>query len=724
MKLRFLFRILVVLGFLTIPQISCERGVSQELNDRELTYERSWFGNTFSGWDRWENNGVHINLKDIFVTQDNIIYTVTRWGENTPGLVAWDRDGNMLQSITANGWRGTVAVVADDSYIYSDFEEDIRKIGRNDFDLGKNSNLTALATAANVGEVNSLALIEDELFAAIEGEGIVVFSARDLTRKRKLNIVDPFKIASDRNGNLWVLTGRSDAGGIPNSYDLGATRVEAYTKQGEKILEFNLPQGVVGSDIHADLYQTSRLFITDVGSREQVLVYDINSTNPKLVGTFGQAGGVFAGSIAGIVKPQRFFSANAVATDAFGNLFVNSRTGSWDGNTRFEKYSSSGQLQWRRIALSFVDSASANPKNDRDMYLKTSRVLIDYDRPKGEQDTFWRYYAHTMNPHKYPDDPRWFANLVWPEHKPTRTQVFYANGQKFLFVTTQSGGKTFAIFRFNPKTDGEIAIPAVFYSAEPLKETKSGRDFPRDQPRKGAYLWVDLNGDGQIASNEYQTNVDAALYRQTIDNKGNIWAVNRNTTNSISLLQLQGISDKGVPMYDLNSKLSTYSMPTDIDVISSATYMAETDTMLIAGNDPACLFFGLGFSEVINIPQWSEGNRKPSFKIDLPNACGGGHNKAIPIAMDTVGQYIFVGYYNSMPGSSVEQNGHVRVHKVSDGSFVGYMEHFNYLKGDIDVFNGMQVTMKKDGTYVVIVEEAMRPKQIIYEWKPEDNIAD
>jgi hypothetical protein len=710
-KLGFFYRLLLVLAFLAIPKISF---------GQELKYERAWFGNTFSGWDRWEDNGVQIGMRDIFVTKNGIIYTVTKWGENTPGLIGWDQNGNMLQSININGWRGTASVVADDSYVYSDFENDIRKVARNAFNLGKNSNLTAKATAANVGEVTSLALIGDELFAAIESEGIVVFSAGHLTRKRKLNIVDPFKIASDRSGNLWVLTGRSNAGGIPNSYELGATRVEAYTKQGGKILEFNLPQGVVGSDIHADLHNTSRLFVTDVSSKEQILIYDINSTNPKLIGTFGQAGGVFSSSVSGAIGSQRFFGANAVATDAFGNLFVNSRTWSWDGNTRFEKYSSSGNLRWRRMALSFVDSASADPMNYRDMYLKTSRINIDYDREKGKQGSFWRYVAHTMNPHKYPDDPRWTPNLVWPEHKPTRTEVFYVNKQKFLFITTQSGGQTFAIFRFNTLTDGEVAIPCVFYSAEPLKDTRSGRDFPKDEPQQGAYMWTDLNGDGQIARNEYQTNINAAIYKQTIDNKGNIWAVNSN--NRIALLQLQGISEKGVPLYDLNRRFSTYLVPTEINRITSATYISETDTMLISGNNAACSYFGLEFSDLISIPRWNQGNRELLFKIDLPTACGSGHNRAIPVALDTAGKYIFIGYYNSEPASPIKRNGHIRVYKISDGSFVGYMEHFNYLKGDIDMFNGMQVTIKNDGTYVVILEEAMRPKQIIYEWKPEENL--
>ncbi|MEL6462638.1 MAG: hypothetical protein AAFQ91_31175 [Cyanobacteria bacterium J06621_15] len=715
MNFKFFLSFCLIVSFLIFPKDS---------SSQELKYERGWFGNTFSGWKNWEDNGVPINVQDIFVAKDGVVYTASPWGENTPEIVGWDQEGNMIQSININGWRGTKAVVADELYMYADFENDIRKVARNAFDLRRNQDLKAEAIANEVGEVTSLTIIGDELFASIEGEGVVVFSTKDLTRKRKLDIVDPHKISSDNHGNLWVLTGRSNAADILNSYVLGATRIEAYSKEGVKLTEFDLPEGVIASDIHVDIYGHNRIYITDVGVNEQVVIYGANVSGkpPKILKTLGQKGGVFAGGNPGKVGLNRLFSPNAVAVGPNLNIFVNSRTGSWDGNTRFEKYAHSKALQWRRIALSFVDSASADPNKPQDMYLKTSRVVMDYDQPPGEQDSYWDYDAHTMNPHKYPDDPRWIHNLVWPEHKPTRTEVFYVNGQKFLLVTTATGGQTFAIFRFNPTTDGNIAIPTLIYSTKPLKATRSGRDFPRFEPRKGAYMWIDTDGDGQIDKNEYQNNPKGIFYKQTVDGEGNIWAVT--PKGNIAYLPLQGISNRGVPQYDLNNQLFTYSTPAEIGHLASATYDSERDIMWVAGNKIACSYFGLEFGTVASIPDWRKGNEKVSFAIDLPTACGQHHRRAMPIAIDMAGEYIFVGYYNSTPGSEIQRNGHVRVYRRNDGSFIGHMEHFNYLKGDIDIFNGMQAVLEEDGTYVVILEEAMRPKQTVYRWKPEILFAD
>src|SRR5260370_6308637 len=59
------------------------------------------------------------------------------------------------------------------------------------------------------------------------------------------------------------------------------------------------------------------------------------------------------------------------------------------------------------------------------------------------------------------------------------------------------------VYRFAPKTDGEVAIPSGLFAKTHVKE-KDG--WPPNQPEKGEWIWRDTNGNRAFDAGEFATN--------------------------------------------------------------------------------------------------------------------------------------------------------------------------------------------------------------------------
>ena len=146
------------------------------------------------------------------------------------------------------------------------------------------------------------------------------------------------------------------------------------------------------------------------------------------------------------------------------------------GSTVLECYSPTGQCRWRRLGLEFVDLADIDPATQRDVFTKEEHFGMDWTKSAGRE---WSYQGYTVNPLKYPDDPRLHlsATHVWLRR---------LAGRPFLFVSDMTG-EFLHVYRFSPQTDGETAIPCALLSKRHIS-SKDG--YPPHQPEKGQWLWL------------------------------------------------------------------------------------------------------------------------------------------------------------------------------------------------------------------------------------------
>ena len=297
--------------------------------------------------------------------------------------------------------------------------------------------------------------------------------------------------------------------------------------------------------------------VTDAGPDQQVKIYADITTKPHLESTLGAKGGLFATPI-GTFGDKRFNQPKGVGVDAAGNIYVASSGSASGGSTVLECYASDGQLRWRRLGRTFLDCADADPQNAADVYTKEERFTLDYSQPAGKE---WAYRGYTVNPFRYPDDPR----LHLPS---TNAWVRRIEGRKFLFVTDMTS-EYLHVYRFQPDTDGETAIPCALFAKRHANHPGA---YPPAQPEKGEWLWLDRNGDGRIEADEYQTNHGEDSQGIFVpDEQGTIWQVGGNTLRA---LPVQPLNAKGAPVWDY-AKARTLCRPPNSTKSTAAVSAGE-----------------------------------------------------------------------------------------------------------------------------------------------------
>ncbi|MFN7660321.1 MAG: hypothetical protein ACK5P3_19715, partial [Dolichospermum sp.] len=204
-------------------------------------------------------------------------------------------------------------------------------------------------------------------------------------------------------------------------------------------------------------------------------------------------------------------------------------------------------------------------------FTKHEEYVMEYSKPAGNQ---WTYKAYTVNPFNYSHDPRLHTS-------PDGTFVRRIQGKPFLFLTNMFGG-FLQIYRFQPKTDGKIAIPAGMFVGTNNGGKSITGNWPPYQPEKGEWIWRDINGNGAFEKNEYDSSKDYPyMGGWWVDSKGDVWKTLR-TQDGIRRYPLQGIDNKGNPIYSYSSmqKIKTPSIFNDLRRIE---YFPETDTMYLSG---------------------------------------------------------------------------------------------------------------------------------------------
>jgi hypothetical protein len=541
------------------------------------------------------------------------------------------------------------------------------------------------------GDITGLHATEAELFVASAFDNTIrVYDANTMTLKRQWTAVKPKRLFMDRNGRLWVIHGDGD-------------KIGRFDANGKKLpQEITLKEPSRASDICVDKHD--RLFVADAGPTQVIRVYEEIDKAPRQTKTIGTKGGIFSGT-PGRFGNLRFNRISGVGTDDVGNVYVASTQRPSSG-VIFESYSPDLKFRWRVMALEFVDRIAEDPGDQTSLFSKETRYILDWSKPAGQE---WAYRALTLNPYKYPHDPRRTLGLCSPF-------IQRIEGKPFLFLNGQNEANPLAIYRFNEKTDGEIAIPCALIN----RNNKRSGKIPEEP--KSEYIWTDLNGDGQFQAEEFAAKGDKPgpwAGGVWIDTKGAIWFASK---DHIRRFDCQGLTEHGVPKYDF-THCKSFPVPSPLKAVRRVRYYPETDTLYAGGtNDDHKNRHWKPMGPVLSrYDNWSKGNRKPKWTVigTYDKEYKGWHTSCEPIAFDVAGEYAFV----SLAGASRKLGigwAEVDVYTTADGKYVGRMKtpkEFGQ-SGLMDMVECIRAFKRPNGEYIVIVEDDYAAKNIVYRWKP------
>jgi hypothetical protein len=438
------------------------------------------------------------------------------------------------------------------------------------------------------------------------------------------------------------------------------------------------------------LANDGQLMVADsqTSPRQQVLFYDIRSPqSPKLTRAFGEMGGIGAGK-PGEITPTKFWGIRGLGMDAAGNLYVAmSEMGSV-----LRKFSPDGKLLWELHGEFFCDVACADPGDDAaTVWGIQERYSMDWTKPPGRDS---RWVSYTLNRAKYPNDPRGLTHVKQNgEHGLTSPQVVYLDGRRFMFVGGMFASNFINIFRF----DGEIAVPSglILQWSNDLYRTE--QKWPPHKPA-GTSIWRDTNGDGDYQAAEFAPNTERVHPGPFwVDRKGNIWMA-----YGFFRYDFQGLDARGNPIYS-SDKITVLEKPKGVNKIARVVYLDDSDTLIVAeeGREMRQI------SRVFICHGYLAGNRET-----ISFAPGAGKEAGCIAA---AGDYVVSG--------GGKERGRVWVNRLSDGAEVGTFEPGETVGGVkntgwIDLLTGITAHRRKDGEYLVFVEENYKAKSLIYRWQP------
>ncbi|MDB9486328.1 hypothetical protein PN492_07175 [Dolichospermum circinale CS-537/01] len=672
----------------------------------EITYTTSWLGNTIGhGKLRVQNN-----IEGMYVKDDGTIYTNSYWDEagSEAGIY---KDGKPILNLEdTHGWNrlGGKAITVDNKYIYiamsqggmDQTKEDYPPkdqiwycVRRYDFKgkpapfaKGNGWDKSMLITSKS-NQVTGLATVDNKLFVSNAGENtVLVYNTETMEELNRFTVTNPGDIAVDKKGSLWI---------IENQNSGTSGKIVNYSQIGKK-----LPQEIIDIDKPSALAldNRGRLLIAENGINQQLLIYNINN-QPVRVDSFGDKKGIFSG-VTGEVKMSKLYGITGVGTDSKGNFYINNNGFNKSG-TDLRKFSPSGQIQWQLLGLIFVDNADTDPQTDGvNLFTKQEQYVMDYSKPSGQQ---WTYKAYIVNPFKYSQDPRLHTS-------PDGTFVRRIQGKPFLFLTDMFGA-FLQIYRFQPNTDGKIAIPAGMFVGTNNGGKSITGNWPPYQPEKGEWIWRDINGNGAFEKNEYDSSEDYPyMGGWWVDSKGDVWKTLR-TQDGIRRYPLQGIDNKGNPIYSYSS-MQKIKTPTIFNDLRRIEYFPETDTMYLSGFTIEHPAFGddtgVVGSEIVRFDNWSRGNPTPKWRTVVPYDTTG-QRKVSTAAMSIAGDYVF---------AVTVKTAEVYVYKAATGELVQKMSpgpEVGNKSGWVDIPYGIRAFRRANGQYLVFVEENWQGKVLVYQ---------
>jgi uncharacterized protein YjdB len=530
------------------------------------------------------------------------------------------------------------------------------------------------------------------------------------------------KVAVDLNGNTWTIMnyyGRfldiSANHGGPNATDrwridpvpTGDDAPYIKSSDGREIRTIADPSAIGINKV------TGELLVADNSEAQNIKIFNI-SGEPELVGTFGIEGGIYSGPNPGAKDdPLKFNGITGVGTDAQGNIYVSCDgfpgSQAEGGGSDLRAFNPDGTLRWRMVGLMFVRAATVDPiSGGSDIFCTFTQYRVDYSVEPGHNMVDWNDVALTIDPFKYPDDPR----LVGAVNTPLA--IVNVNGNKYMFSTDMYNEPLF-VHRF----DGHIAVPVAVITAgygwNGDEVIKFRWKHNRGRPNIPRWIWVDHNGDGLAQAEEFELfelggpaerNFVRAI---SIDQEANILLAG---DHGYWLLPTNGFDERGNPQYSAQS----------IQRIEGTGYnpramkwLDEIDVMVAGDGSHSHM------SRVMVYDNWSDPDKRTRrYTLNMPPPSSGFDpvGGAFNIAADK--GYLYVSY-SVRSGPNTGKEGEVLVYRLSDGAYMGYITpgpEVGSYSGWIDMRQATYAYARPNGERLITVEEDGVGKVLIYEWCP------
>ncbi len=689
----FKFLLSLIAGVMTVILIAMY--LTARVTPATNTYTTSWIGNTFGGGSKW----VQIQISGMYVAPNGTVYTNSIWDEAAREAGIYKNGDVIGKADDLHGWGrgGGKAIAADKKYIYVAMQQAHDGKPGEDYPPEKTKwycvrryNLSgkpapfpggrgwdkSMAIVSTKEEVTGLATAHGLLYASDKAANKVhVYNTTTMKEIRNFAVSNPGNIAIDKQGNLWI---------IQNKNGSNPAKIGHYSPAGKQL--HGVITGVAEPTAIA-VDNKGRLLVADNSQRQQVLIYNISTSKPKQVDTFGVKGGIYAGK-PGEIGDFKFSGLTGVGADAVGNIYV-SNDGFNRSGVDLRQFSPSGKLKSQLLGLQFIDTADADPAtNGLDVYTKDEHFVMDYRKGSGKE---WRYKGYTLDKFRYPDDGR--LHTI-----PTSAFVRRIKGKRLLYLSSEMMSERMLMYRFN----GEIAVPCGILA-------KGDEKWLTGEPTNGSWLWVDGNGDGSVQRQEYQSlgEDDSSVWGWDVDSKGDIWQAAE--AGYIKHYRLQGLNAHGCPVYS-RTAVEKMPMPEPFKTLTRIRYIPEENVMYLSGytSDRPNIDgdWGLAGTEIVRYDNWSK-NRKVRWRLALPydpSLDPKMHIKAIDVA----GNRIFAASSKTAEVFVYDTNTGKQVHQLKPGPEVAGES------GWIDIPFGVRAFRRSNGDYLVFVEENLKAKVIMY----------
>jgi hypothetical protein len=703
-----------------------------------------WIGNTWGGNNpSYPNNTlfhVPLDMNNIYVTPDGRVFSNTDWDEGGRAISVFNKNGAMISRLNDQNnspdWNNAVgnAVASDGHYIFASNGNGSTGLGIFDASNVYNTglSLTGSSTVYN-SQIFGLAIAKGLLYVA-ENETnqgvpvnlVEVFNISTLALVNTFaDISNPVRITADRSGGFWV----SHMGPtVPFDYfaQQGLATVDHYDSAGNYVNTITLPDGGEVGALAFNNY-SGALLVGDNGPDENIKIYANLETNPTLVGTFGEKGGVYAGPVSGRTGPLRFRGITGIGTDAEGNIYVSESGWGLDfGNGEgvvLQSYTWWGDLNWERQGLEFVSLGNIDPHSETDLYDAHHHFKIDYSK-SGRVDT---YYADTYNGYLWPQDVRLTSVMNMGELK-------YIQGKKFLVARSQNETRL-EIYRF--EGDSEVGIPCVAFDYGLWQDNPQNLEFIVQPADGDEFIWRDVNGDGKMTNGsggldpaEFFEPSPADGHRNAdnfyLDDNGDMWQQNYGDNDPNIYWRryyFQGFDAHGSPIYDFQH-MAIYTVGAGLDFPD----LTEVDMVVFdphASKGGTLFAFGSVDTQIVRYDNWDLGNRKATWSKNLITS-GDIQNYWHPDNFDVAGDFIFVSFDGSTGSSNGTWSNHyIQVYSAKTGVYVGRFVAGHDVGGmanlgNTDESHALSAYKRSNGEYVLIREEDFQAKLVMFRWTPPD----
>jgi prepilin-type processing-associated H-X9-DG protein len=428
----------------TVPLIAAETPVAPP-----GTYTTSWLGNSFMKVNGSQEETVPEELEDMAVSANGTVFTAG-YHERGGGGAAFNGStgafAGRYSGFNSGFGEPSNGVAADNTYVYFGTKVGMKRYLHG----GGNTNTSFLDGHAIMGVAlkDGLLYLSDYTYNRIR-----VYNAGTLTEVRSWAMSKPTRIAVDNNNRVWVIQEAATTiqpvnegpmwfgGAILSFSDTG--------KPGQSITNFEKPMALEVNRA------TNQLYVGGLNQHSQLWIYNNLAGTPAKVGTFGTLNGIFsgtAGEFSTAAKLHWIRASTSIVRAMSMSLALTAL---------------SGDRQWRSLRRRvLLYGAYSVPRRLMEVALTPPMKPLftpssSLQNELGQYHTRQRMVAQgfTVNRFKYPNDPR-VDHLSDVGSRSLGYGAVRIRGRLFM-IRSDQGGYRFEMFRFNPKTDGQVAIPSV-----------------------------------------------------------------------------------------------------------------------------------------------------------------------------------------------------------------------------------------------------------------------